>query len=488
MGTQADIGIAGLAVMGANLALNFESNGCCTALWNRTGKKIDNFMADAGKGKNFLPAKDISAFLKSLKKPRKILMLLKAGTAVDEFIDQLAPLLEPGDILIDAGNSYFRDTERRAEMLKKNGVSYFGAGVSGGEEGALKGPSLMIGGDAALWPHLRDMFCKIAAKAGKNLDPCCALVGPVGSGHFVKMIHNGIEYALLQMLAETYSLMRGILNMTPPEMSAVFENWNDNTSLNGYLTKIAAEVLKKKDPLSGNCMVDMILDSAGQKGTGKWSASAALELGTAAPSIAEAVFVRNLSAKKEERIAAASAFPSGGKREIPERREEFLEQLRQALLASELCAFAQGFALMGAASEEYHWNLDLAKIAEIWRGGCIVRTVFLDAIAYAFKDAPAAENPILSPWFRSVLSQADTAWRETVVSAVRAGIAVPALSSALFWYDTFRTESLPTNLIQALRDYFGAHQFERIDAPRGKFFHLRWQDAPDCETKPGSQA
>lgn len=485
MENRADIGIAGLAVMGANLALNLESNGCCVALWNRTGKKIDNFMADRGKGKNFLPYRDIPSFLKSLKKPRKILMLLKAGTAIDDFIGLLAPHFEPGDILIDGGNSHFRDTLRRAEMLKKAGVSYAGVGISGGEEGALKGPSLMIGADPDVWPHLHDIFHSIAAKAGKKHESCCALLGPVGAGHFVKMIHNGIEYALLQMLAEVYALFRDALEMTPAEMSAVFARWNKTPGLNGYLTGIAAEVLKKKDPRTGNFMVDMILDSAGQKGTGKWSTASALELGTAAPSIADAVFTRDLSVRTEERAAAARSLPRK-KPEIPGNRAAFAEQLRQALLASEICAFAQGFTLMAAASDEYQWNLDLARIAAIWRGGCIIQTAFLENIMDAFQRDPRLENLILDLHFRTVLSRSDAAWREAIAAAVRASIAVPALSSALAWYDTCRTERLPANFIQALRDYFGAHQFERIDSPRGEFFHLRWRSAPECEMPPDS--
>lgn len=472
---QADIGIAGLAVMGANLALNFESKGYTVALYNRTTGKLDEFMDRVGSDKNFHTTGSIPEFLGFLKSPRKILMMIRAGSGVDEFIQSLRPHLRPGDILIDAGNSFFKDTIRRSQELESIGVRYVGMGVSGGEEGALNGPSLMLGCDKTAWNDLQEMLCSISAKADA---PCCARVGANGAGHFVKMIHNGIEYAEMQMIAESYAYMRDLLHLTPDEMSDVFRHWNQTDELNSYLTGITAEILKKKDSVTGRYLVDIILDSAGQKGTGKWTSEAAFELSVPAPTIAESVFARIISNLKEERMAAFEVLPSVPpvRPPSPVLREE-IRTLMRAFMAAKVCVLAQGFSLITAASKEYGWKIQPQIVARIWQGGCILRSAILEKVAEAYETNPKLDNLLLDPYFKNIIASTNFDWRDTVAKAVRSGIALPAFSSTVAYYDAIRTARLPANIIQALRDYFGAHMFERIDEPRGHFFHADWYDS-----------
>ncbi len=472
---QADIGIAGIAVMGANLALNFESKGYSVALYNRTGGKLDDFMENAGKDKNFYATGSIPEFLGFLKTPRKILMTIRAGNAVDEFIGLLRPHLIPGDILIDAGNSFFKDTRRRCAELEKIGVHYVGMGVSGGEEGALHGSSLMVGCSEKAWDALRDPLSAIAAKAGA---PCCARVGTDGAGHFVKMIHNGIEYAEMQMIAEAYAYMRDYLHLETEEISTVFSRWDQTEELNSYLTGITAEILKKKDKTTGRYLVDVILDTAGQKGTGKWTGEAAFDLGVPAPTIAESVFARLISAQKEERMAAFEMLPGAKTTRPPSTvQHEEIQALMRAMTAAKICVLAQGFSLISAAAKEYRWNLPESVIARIWLGGCIIRSAILNQISAAFDENPGLENLLLCPYFKNCLANANHDWRSVVAKAIHNGIAMPALASTIAYYDSIRTARLPANIIQALRDYFGSHLFERVDAPRGRMFHGDWYES-----------
>ncbi len=469
---QADIGIAGLAVMGANLALNFESKGYSVALYNRTAGKLDDFMENAGKDKNIHPTGSIPEFLGFLKSPRKILMTIRAGNAVDEFISQLRPHLRSGDILIDAGNSFFKDTRRRCAELKTLGVHYVGMGVSGGEEGALHGSSLMLGCSPEAWETLKEPLSAIAAKAGA---PCCARLGSDGAGHFVKMIHNGIEYAEMQMIAEAYAYMRDYLRMEAEDISTVFARWDQTEELNSYLTGITAEILKKKDKATGHYLVDVILDTAGQKGTGKWTGEAAFDLGVPAPTIAESVFARLISAQKEERMAAYEILPGTRPQRPPVfSLHEEITALMRAMTAAKLCVFAQGFAMISAASKEYRWNLQESVIARIWLGGCIIRSALLNQISASFSEMPDMENLLLCPYFKNALANANHDWRKVAATALQNGIAMPALTSTIAYYDSIRTARLPANIIQALRDYFGSHLFERVDAPRGRMFHGDW--------------
>ncbi len=472
---QADIGIAGLAVMGANLALNFESKGYSVALYNRTSGKLDDFMDHAGRDKDIHTTSSIPEFLGFLKTPRKILMTIRAGSAVDDFISQLKPHLVPGDILIDAGNSFFKDTRRRSEELENMGIHYVGLGVSGGEEGALHGSSLMAGCSQTAWDALKEPLSAIAAKAGA---PCCARVGSDGAGHFVKMIHNGIEYAEMQMIAEAYAYMRDFLHLEPEEISTVFNRWDQTEELNSYLTGITAEILKKKDKATGRYLVDVILDTAGQKGTGKWTGEAAFDLGVPAPTIAESVFARLISAQKEERMAAFEVLPGANPVRPPATvLHQEIQALMRAMTAAKLCVFAQGFSLISAASKEYRWNLREAVIARIWLGGCIIRSAMLNQISAAFEENPDLENLLLCPYFKNGLATANSDWRSVVAKAVTNGIAMPAISSTIAYYDAIRTARLPANIIQALRDYFGSHLFERVDAPRGRMFHGDWYES-----------
>ena len=465
-----DIGVIGLAVMGENLALNIESRGFSVALYNRTTQKIDAFLAGRGYGKRFHGAQTLDALVTSLKKPRKIFMLVKAGRAVDELVSGLMPLLEQGDVLIDGGNSLFTDTIRRTRTAEANGLLYVGSGVSGGEEGALTGPSLMPGGSAAAWPKIKPIFQAICARTPEG-EPCSEWMGEDGAGHFVKMVHNGIEYGDMQIICETYDVMRRGLGMHNSEMAAVFADWNA-AELESYLIEITRDILRFRDE-RGEAVVDAILDAAGQKGTGKWAVSAALDAGTPLTLIGEAVFARALSAAKEERVAAAAAIapvPSA----IGGEHGALIADLRQALYAAKIVSYAQGYQLLRAAAHEYQWNLNLGGIALTWRGGCIIRSAFLGEIKKAFDTNTALTNLLLDPFFRQAVETRQTAWRRVVSAAVGAGIPVPCLSAALAYWDGYRCERLPANLLQAQRDYFGAHLYERIDRPRGEFFHTDW--------------
>jgi len=467
---QADIGLIGLAVMGENLILNMESKGFTVACFNRTVSKVDNFLNSRARGKNIIGCHSLAELCAALKKPRKVMLMIKAGPAVDEFIEKLLPLLDDGDIIIDGGNSHFPDTTRRTRYVESRGKLYIGTGVSGGEEGALRGPSIMPGGSPAAWEHVKDIFQKIAAHTDDG-QPCCEWVGENGAGHFVKMVHNGIEYGDMQMICETYHLMKEGLGMTNHQMHETFAAWNRG-ELDSYLTEITRDILTYRDE-EGNYVLDLILDTAGQKGTGKWTGIAALELGQPLTLIAEAVFARCLSALKDERVTA-SRILHGPDRTFTDDRDRFVDDLRQALYASKIVSYAQGYQLMRAAAAEYGWNLNYGGIALMWRGGCIIRSVFLGKIKEAFDRQPGLVNLLLDPFFADAVQTAQPAWRRVVATAVELGIPLPAMSAALAYYDGYRHERLPANLLQAQRDYFGAHTYERIDKPRGEFFHTNW--------------
>ena len=466
---KADIGLIGLAVMGENLAMNMESKGFTVAVFNRSTDKVDNFIEGRAAGKNFIGCRSPEELIDSLKKPRRIFMMVKAGAAVDALIAQLLPLLDEGDILIDGGNSHYPDTIRRTAEVESRGCLYVGCGVSGGEEGALKGPSMMPGGSPAAWEHVRPIFQSICARV-EDGSPCCDWVGENGAGHFVKMVHNGIEYGDMQLICEAYQLMRDGLGMTSDEMGEVFADWN-RTELDSYLIGITADILRHRE--NGEITVEKILDRAGQKGTGKWTSITALDEGVPLTLISEAVFARCLSAQKDERVQAAALYA----RQIPAfsgDRAAVLESLRMALYASKIVSYAQGYALMRSAAKTNGWNLNYGGIALMWRGGCIIRSVFLGKIKEAFDKDPALENLLLDEYFRETMQSLLPAWRETVSLAVRSGIPMSAFSSALSWFDGYTCENLPANLLQAQRDYFGAHTYERVDAPRGQFFHTNW--------------
>lgn len=464
-----NIGLIGLAVMGENLVLNMESKGFSVAVFNRTTSKVDDFVRGRAKGKNIKGCHSIEELCASLERPRKIMMLVKAGKAVDELIEQLLPHLEPGDIVIDGGNSHFPDTIRRVKQVEGKGMLYIGTGVSGGEEGALTGPSIMPGGSPEAWPHVKPIFQAIAAKTDKG-EPCCDWVGEGGAGHFVKMVHNGIEYGDMQMICETYALMKNALGMSNQEMHETFAEWNRG-ELDSYLVEITRDILGHIE--NGQYTVDLILDTAGQKGTGKWTVIEALDHGQPLTLISEAVFARCLSAIKEERVAASKVLKGDVKKFDGDQRS-FVNDLRQALYASKIVSYAQGYQLMRAAAKEYGWNLNFGGIALMWRGGCIIRSAFLGKIKEAFDKNPDLVNLLLDPFFKEAVGKAQASWRRVISTAVNTGIAVPALSSALAYFDGYRTESLPANLLQAQRDYFGAHTYERVDRPRGEFFHTNW--------------
>ena len=468
---KADIGLIGLAVMGENLVMNMESKGFTVAVYNRTTSKVKNFVEDRAKGLNIIGTYSLEELVANLKKPRRVMMMVKAGAAVDQLIDQLIPLLEKGDILIDGGNSHFPDTIRRTQYVESKGLLYIGTGVSGGEEGALKGPSMMPGGSPAAWPFVKDVFQAICAKV-EDGSPCCDWVGENGAGHFVKMVHNGIEYGDMQLICEAYQLMRDGLGMSADEMHEVFKAWNE-TELDSYLIEITRDILAYKDT-DGQPIVDKILDTAGQKGTGKWTGIAALDEGVPLTLIGEAVFARCLSAMKEERVEAAKAFPKAGVQIECADRAAFIEKVRKALYASKIISYAQGYTLMRAAAKTYGWNLNYGGIALMWRGGCIIRSVFLGKIKEAYDKNPQLENLLLDPYFGETIKALVPAWRDVVAEAVRHGIPMPAFSSALSYFDGYTTEKLPANLLQAQRDYFGAHTYERLDSPRGQFFHTNW--------------
>ena len=466
---KADIALIGLAVMGENLVMNMESKGFRVAVYNRTVAKVDNFISGRAKGHNIVGCHSLSELAAQLERPRKIMMMVKAGQAVDELIESLLPLLDEGDILIDGGNSHFPDTIRRAAYVESKGLLYVGMGVSGGEEGALKGPSLMPGGSPAAWPHIRPIFQAISAHVGSV--PCCDWVGENGAGHFVKMVHNGIEYGDMQLICEVYQLMRDGLGMSNGEMHQVFSAWNQ-TELDSYLIEITADILGYRD-VSGELTLDHILDTAGQKGTGKWTGIAALEEGVPLTLISEAVFARCLSAEKEERVLAEAHYPHHYPA-FTGNREAYLEDLRQALYASKIISYAQGYCLMRTAAAHYGWNLNYGGIALMWRGGCIIRSVFLGKIKEAFDRKPDLHNLLLDEYFEQAVKQCVPAWRRVVAHAVEIGIPMPAISSALSYFDGYTTGRLPANLLQAQRDYFGAHTYERTDHPRGEFFHTNW--------------
>ncbi|MGE5581317.1 MAG: decarboxylating NADP(+)-dependent phosphogluconate dehydrogenase [Bacillota bacterium] len=468
--SKADIGLIGLAVMGENLVMNIESKGFTVAVYNRTVERVDNFVQGRAKGKNIIGTHSMSELIASLKKPRKIMMMVKAGKPVDDLIDQLIPLLEPGDILIDGGNSHFPDTIRRTEYVESKGLMYIGTGVSGGEEGALKGPSLMPGGSPAAWPHVKPILQAIAAKV-EDGSPCCDWVGEGGAGHFVKMVHNGIEYGDMQLICEAYHLMKEYLGMSAEEMHQVFKEWNAS-ELDSYLIEITRDILAVKDN-DGQPLVDKILDTAGQKGTGKWTGIAALDEGVPLTLIGEAVFARCLSALKEERVAASKVL-SGPKPKFEGDRKAFIEDIKKALYASKIVSYAQGYTLMRAAAKTYGWNLNYGGIALMWRGGCIIRSVFLGKIKEAFDKNPGLTNLLLDPFFKDKIEASQDSWRRVCAAALMNGIPVPAFTTALCYYDGFRSERLPANLLQAQRDYFGAHTYERVDKARGEFFHTNW--------------
>jgi len=467
---KADIGLIGLAVMGENLVMNMESKGFTVAVYNRTPDKVKNFVEGRAAGKNIIGTYSIEELCANLEKPRKVMMMVKAGKPVDDFIDKIIPYLEEGDIIIDGGNSHFPDTIRRCEYVESKGLLYVGTGVSGGEEGALKGPSMMPGGSPAAWPYVKPIFQAICAKV-EDGSPCCDWVGEGGAGHFVKMVHNGIEYGDMQLICEAYQLMRDYLGMTADEMHEVFAAWN-KTELDSYLIEITRDILAYKDT-DGENIVNKILDTAGQKGTGKWTGIAALDEGVPLTLIGEAVFSRCLSAIKAERVEASKIL-TGPAPKFEGDREAFIEDIRKALFASKIISYAQGYTLMAAAAKTYGWNLNYGGIALMWRGGCIIRSVFLGKIKEAFDNNPALSNLLLDPYFKGVIDDCQKGWRNVCATAMLNGIPVPAFATALGYYDGYRCENLPANLLQAQRDYFGAHTYERLDHPRGEFFHTNW--------------
>ena len=467
---KADIGLIGLGVMGENLIMNIESKGFSVVCFNRTTQVVTDFIEGRAKGHQIIGAYSIQELVEQLKKPRKVMLMIKAGNPVDRMIENLIPLLEPGDVIIDGGNSHFPDTIRRTELVESKGLYYIGMGVSGGEEGALLGPSLMPGGSPKAWDIVKPIFQAIAAKV-KDGEICCDWVGENGAGHFVKMVHNGIEYGDMQLICEAYSLMKNLLHMSADEMHQIFSQWN-KTELDSYLIEITADILGYKDE-DGTPLVDKILDTAGQKGTGKWTAIASLDEGVPLTLITEAVYARCLSALKEERIHASKVF-SKEKEPFIGNKKEFIENIRQALYAAKIISYAQGYTLMKIAADTYHWNLNYGGIALMWRGGCIIRSVFLGKIKDAYDKNPKLDNLVLDDYFKQVITTLIPSWRKVVATAVLHGISVPTMASALTYFDGYTSATLPANLLQAQRDYFGAHTYERIDRPRGEFVHTNW--------------
>ena len=469
MGKQ-QIGVIGLAVMGKNLALNIESRGYSVSVYNRSRPSIDQLVEEA-KGKNIVGTYTLEEFVNSLETPRKIIIMIRAGQPVDDVIKSLKQYIEKGDLLIDCGNSFYMDTMRRSKDLAKKGYLFIGSGVSGGEEGALKGPSIMPGGPKEAYDLIEPVFTAISAKVDN--DPCCTYIGTDGAGHYVKMVHNGIEYGDMQLISEAYSLLKDVLGLSNEELYEVFSKWNKG-ELNSYLIEITRDIFRKKDEVTSKPMLDVILDAAGQKGTGKWASKSALDLGLSTPTITEAVFARCISAIKEERVAASKILSGPSKIELTDDKKEFIEAVRQALYASKICSYAQGFALMRAAAKEYQWEMNYGNIAMIFRGGCIIRAQFLNKIKEAYDKDPNLPNLMLDSYFSEILAKYQEGWRKAVAAAIRIGIPVPAFSSALSYYDSYRREQLPANLLQAQRDYFGAHTYERVDRPRGEFYHTNW--------------
>jgi len=469
--TQPSFGLIGLAVMGENLALNVERNGFPVTVYNRTTAKTDEFMATRAKGKNFKAARTIEEFVKFLDRPRKILVMVKAGKPVDAVIDQLKPLLEEGDTIIDGGNSLYEDTERRTQDLEAKKLGFVGMGVSGGEEGALNGPSLMPGGTPAAYKELEPIFTKIAAQVDDG--PCVTFIGPGGAGHYVKMAHNGIEYGDMQLIAEAYDLLKNALGLDRKQLHEVFAEWNTTDELNSFLIEITADIFPQIDPDTNKPLLDLILDAAGQKGTGRWTVVSALELGVTLPTITAAVNARVMSSIKDERVTASQEL-TGPTGKYDGDVKAFINKIRDALYCSKICSYAQGMALLAKASSEYNYNLNLSEISRIWKGGCIIRAGFLDKIKVAFNENPQLANLLLAPEFKQTILDRQGAWRDVLATASQLGIPVPAFSASLDYFDSYRRASLPQNLTQAQRDYFGAHTYERIDKPRGEFFHTQW--------------
>lgn len=468
--SSADIGLIGLAVMGQNLVLNMNDHGFTVAVYNRTVSKVDDFLNNEAKGTKVIGAHSIPEFISMLKRPRRVFLLVKAGAAVDEFIEQLLPHLEKGDIIIDGGNSHFPDTIRRAKYVESKGLLYIGTGVSGGEEGARRGPSMMPGGSPAAWPHVKEIFQAVCAKTEEG-EPCCDWMGENGAGHYVKMVHNGIEYGDMQLICECYQLMKEGLGMSNKEMHDVFAKW-DEGELKSYLVEITRDILGYKDE-KGKYVVDFILDTAGQKGTGKWTSVSALDLGIPMTMVSEAVFARCLSAIKDERVAASKLLKGPGKK-FTGAKKKIVEDIRKAMYASKIVSYAQGFMLLHEAAKEYKWNLNYGGIALVWRGGCIIRSAFLGKIRDAYDKNPNLMNLLVDGYFRKVVKECLPSWRKVVSDAVQLGVPVPAMMASLCFFDGYRSKRLPANLLQAQRDYFGAHTYERTDKPRGQFFHTNW--------------
>ena len=467
---DAQVGLIGLAVMGENLVLNMTSHGFTVAVYNRTTSVVDDFVARRATGKSIIPTYSVEQLCSTLARPRRVMIMVKAGVIVDKVIGSLLPFLESGDVVIDGGNSKFQDSTRRTNELAQKGILFIGTGVSGGEEGALKGPSIMPGGNPEAWPLVKPIFQAIAAKTDQG-EPCCDWVGNGGAGHFVKMVHNGIEYGDMQMICEIYQMMKNGLGLSNDEMHEIFARWNQGV-LDSYLIEITSNILAYKDE-DGNATVDLILDKAGQKGTGKWTAISALDMGQPLTLIGEAVFARCLSALKDERSAASKVLP-GPTATFEGEHNELVNDLEQALYASKIVSYAQGYQLMRSISEEENWQLDYGAIALMWRGGCIIRSAFLGKIRDAFSKDQSLTSLLLDPFFEKAVKNAQASWRRVIATAVTLGIPIPAISAALAYYDGYRTERLPANLLQAQRDYFGAHTYERVDRPSGEFFHTNW--------------
>jgi 6-phosphogluconate dehydrogenase len=468
---QSDIGLIGLAVMGENLVLNMESKGFSVSVYNRTYAVTEKFAEGRAKGKNIFPAKSLEEFVSSLARPRKAMIMVKAGAPVDAVIDQLVHLLEEGDIIIDGGNSLWTDTQRREKALKEKGLHFVGTGVSGGEEGALKGPSIMPGGSEESWKFVGPIFRKIAAIV--DGEPCCRHMGPDGSGHYVKMVHNGIEYGDMQLICEAYAILKATINPTADEFHKIFAEWNMG-ELNSYLIDITEKIFTKMDPETGKPIVDLILDKAGQKGTGKWTVGNAVEHAVVLSTVNAAVEARILSSLKEKRVAASKILPAPEVKPFTGDRQLLIDSVRDALYASKIVSYAQGLDLLGTAGRFYGWELNFGDIATIWRGGCIIRAHFLNRIKEAYERNPSLENLLLDPFFTEIIASTQTNWRHAVITAVEQGVAVPAFGASLSYYDSYRSERLPANLLQAQRDFFGAHTYERIDKPAGEFFHTEW--------------
>jgi 6-phosphogluconate dehydrogenase len=466
-----DIGLIGLAVMGENLVLNMESKGYSVAVFNRTLKRVDDFVAGRAKGKRILGCHSVKELVAALKRPRKVMFMVKAGPAVDQVIDEVAPLLEPRDILIDGGNTHYPDTTRRTRSLQSRGLLFIGTGVSGGEEGALLGPSIMPGGNSDAWPHVKPIFQAIAARAPDG-SPCCDWVGAEGAGHYVKMVHNGIEYGDMQLIGEAYHLLSGLGGLGADALHEVFARWNKG-HLDSYLIEITRDIFAYRDPETGKPLVDEILDAAGQKGTGKWMVASATELGIPLTLITEAVFARCLSAQKDERVAAAKIL-KGPETRFTGDKKAFIDDVEMALYASKIISYAQGFALLNAMAKESGWTINNGAVALMWRGGCIIRSVFLGKIKEAFDRNPKLTNLLVDPYFAAEVERAQAGWRRAVGAGIANGIPLPAMSAALSYFDGYRSGRLPANLLQAQRDYFGAHTYERVDRQRGQFFHTNW--------------